>query len=159
MTQTVRQRGSMSDNPPELIAIDHDDYHAKHCGLTSDGRQVFMTTPFDPAIGGKEGGEFVALYFFDGNGVLLEARIESFGPRASCDFAARDKLYETWLNQLGDVTFQRIKIAPFAIERFGVTFGFVLRIPEDEDDVWAVELQPGNYMAFFEPWDSGDYDT
>jgi len=25
--------------------------------------------------------------------------------------------------------------------------------------MWAVELQPGNYMAFFEPWDSGDYDT
>ncbi len=24
---------------------------------------------------------------------------------------------------------------------------------------WAVELQPGNYMAFFEPWESGDYDT
>jgi hypothetical protein len=25
--------------------------------------------------------------------------------------------------------------------------------------MWAVEVQPGNYMAFFEPWDSGDYDT
>jgi hypothetical protein len=31
--------------------------------------------------------------------------------------------------------------------------------PEDEDDEWAVEMQPGNYMAFYEPWDSGDYDT
>ena len=24
---------------------------------------------------------------------------------------------------------------------------------------WAVEMMPGNYMAFFEPWDSGEYDT
>ena len=31
--------------------------------------------------------------------------------------------------------------------------------PEDADDPWAVEVQPGNYMAFFEPWDSGEYDT
>jgi hypothetical protein len=57
------------------------------------------------------------------------------------------------------VTFERIEVAPFAIERFGTTFGLVLREPEDEDEVWAVEVQPGNYMAFFEPWDGGDYDT
>jgi hypothetical protein len=35
----------------------------------------------------------------------------------------------------------------------------IVREPEDEDDVFAVELLPGNYMAFFEPWDSGEYDT
>ena len=23
----------------------------------------------------------------------------------------------------------------------------------------VVELHPGNYMAFYEPWDNGDYDT
>jgi hypothetical protein len=28
-----------------------------------------------------------------------------------------------------------------------------------QEDCCAVEVQPGNYMAFFEPWDSGDYDT
>jgi hypothetical protein len=35
----------------------------------------------------------------------------------------------------------------------------VIRLPEEEDDTWAVEAQPGNYMCFFYPWDSGDYDT
>ena len=34
-----------------------------------------------------------------------------------------------------------------------------LRAPESEDDGWWVELQPGNYMAFHEPRDSGEYDT
>jgi hypothetical protein len=24
---------------------------------------------------------------------------------------------------------------------------------------WWVEVQPGNYMAFHFPWDSGEYDT
>jgi hypothetical protein len=30
---------------------------------------------------------------------------------------------------------------------------------DDPDDMLAVEAQPGNYMAFFAPWDSGVYDT
>ena len=36
---------------------------------------------------------------------------------------------------------------------------FVALAPEDEDDDWVVEMQPGNYTAFFESWDSGGYDT
>ena len=32
---------------PELIAIDHDDYHAEHVGRLPDGRQFFLTTPFE----------------------------------------------------------------------------------------------------------------
>jgi len=33
------------------------------------------------------------------------------------------------------------------------------REPERENDPWVVEMEPGNYMVFFEPWDSGEYDT
>ncbi len=144
---------------PDLIAIDHDDYHARHIGRTADGRQFILTTPFEPATGGRAGSEFVALYLFDGNGRLLEAKIEDFGPRATIDEEKRTEVYERWLRDLGDVSFERIEVAPFSMERFGTRFGLVLREPEDEDNVWAVEMQPGNYMAFFEPWDSGDYDT
>jgi hypothetical protein len=46
-----------------------------------------------------------------------------------------------------------------ALDRFGTTFGLVVLAPDYEDDGYAVELHPGNYMAFFEPWDSGEYDT
>lgn len=51
------------------------------------------------------------------------------------------------------------RVQPFAIERLGTTFGLVPRSPEDKDDSWWVEMHPGNYMAFHEPWDSGEYDT
>lgn len=149
----------MSDRPPDMIAIDHDDHHAEHVGHTVDGRQFFLTTPFEPAIGGRMGGEFVALYLFDTAGKLLEARIDDFGPRATLDDNKRRQVYEQRLKELGDVTFDRIEVAPFAVERFGTTFGLILREPEEEDDPWAIEAQPGNYMAFFEPWDSGEYDT
>lgn len=35
----------------------------------------------------------------------------------------------------------------------------VPRTPENEDAPWAVEAQPGSYMAFFAPWDSGQYNS
>jgi hypothetical protein len=149
----------MEDGPPDIIAINNDDYHARHVGRIADGQQFILTTPFEPAIGGRKGSEFVALYLFDANGKLLEAKIEDFGPRATLDDNKRRAVHDRWLRELGDVTYDRIEVSPFAIDRFGTTFGLVLREPEEEDDPWVVEMQPGNYMAFFEPWDSGDYDT
>jgi hypothetical protein len=149
----------VSNGCPELIAIDHDDYHAEHVGHTFDGRQFFLTTPFVPAIGSHKGSEYVALFLFDGEGNLLDAKIDDFGPRDTLDDAQRRHCFEQRLSELGVVTFDRIEVKPFGIERFGATFGLVAREPEDDEDVWAVEMQPGNYMAFFEPWDSGEYDT
>lgn len=149
----------MPNNPPKLIAIDHDDYHAEFIGKAADGRQFFLTTPFEPAIGGKAGEEFVALYLFDKKGVLVEAKIETFGPRDSMDENARQEFHKKLLSEIEPVKYQRIKVAPFSVEKFGTTFGLVPRTPEDDEDEWAIEAQPGNYMAFFEPWDSGEYDT
>lgn len=149
----------MTDGPPDIIAINHDDYHAEYVGRTADGRQFILTTPFEPAISDRTGSEFLALYLFDVKGHLLEAKIEDLGPRATLNVEKRREVRDQWLQELGTVTYTRIQVAPFSIERFGTTFGLVLREPEDEDDTWAVEMQPGNYMAFFEPWDSGDYDT
>jgi len=144
---------------PKLIAIEHDDYHASHIGSLPDGRQFFLTTPFVPAMGGDAGREFVALYLFDKRGRFLEARIDDMGPRAALDEQRARSTFEQRLAELGPVEYGRIEVQPFEVERFGTTFGLVPRPPEEEDDEWAVEVQPGNYMAFFEPWDSGDYDT
>jgi hypothetical protein len=149
----------MHGPPPELIAIDHDDHHAEHVGHTQDGKQFFLTNPFEPAIGGEKGSEYVALFLFDEEGNLVDARIDDFGPRASVDEKARRRVYERRLADLGDVEFDRIEVKPFAVEKFGRRFGLIPREPEDDGDPWAVEMMPGNYMAFFEPWDSGDYDT
>lgn len=150
---------AMSASPPDRIAIDADDYHAKYVGHTRDGRQFFLTTPFEPASPGRAGCEYVALYLFDQQGRLIEAVVEAFGPRTTVDSAKMKARHDELLAGLGTVTFGRIEVVPFNIQGFGVPFGLIVREPEDEDDAWAVEVQPGNYMAFFEPWDSGEYDT
>jgi hypothetical protein len=66
---------------------------------------------------------------------------------------------EQRLAELGEVEFCRIEVQPYEVERFGAKFGLVPKPPEEDDDVWTLGMQPGNYMAFFEPWDSGDNDT
>jgi len=148
----------MDSNKPELIAIDHDDYHAEHIGRTKDGLQFFLTTPFEPAIK-SEGCEYIALFKFDLDGNLVESVIDVLGSRGSFDPDEAKEKYTSRLQGLGEVEFRKIEVKPFSVEKNGVDIGLMVREPEDEDDVWAVELLPGNYMAFFEPWDSGEYDT
>jgi hypothetical protein len=149
----------MSPGRPTRLAIDHDDYHAEHVGRTVDGRQFFLTTPFEPGANEDDGQEFVALFMFDADGRFMEARIDAFGNRARMDRNLRRATYEARLQELGEVTFTRIEVEPFSIDRFGTTFGLIAREPEEDGDSWWVELEPGNYMAFTEPWDSGEYDT
>ncbi len=144
---------------PTLIAIDHDDYHASHIDRLSDGRQFFLTSPFVPAIGGSAGREFVAVYLFDKRGRFLEARIDDMGTRAELDEQRARAVFEQRLAELGPVEYVRIEVQPFEVQRFGTTFGLVPRPSEEDDGDWWVEVQPGNYMAFHEPWDSGEYDT
>lgn len=49
---------------------------------------------------------------------------------------------------------------PIELSRFGLKFGLITRPTEGGGKhKWAVEVLPGNYMCFFAPWDSGEYDT
>jgi hypothetical protein len=145
----------MAKRPPKRVALNHDDHHARHVGRTADGRQFFLTRPFVPALGGDPGREFLALDPFDAEGALLEARIEDLGPRAGRARGLRDAM----LASLGPVKYRRIVVAPFRVERFGVTFGFLPEPPEDPEDGWSVVVEPGDVMAFSPPWGSGEYDT
>ena len=108
----------MSDEDvPERIPISHDDYHAKYVGRTHDGRLFFLTSPF--CTGGPD---FVALYLFDNDGNLVEARIDQLGSRTNPNLPgnmkqhdARDQqLLAQRLAWLGDVSFESIEVKPFA---------------------------------------------
>jgi hypothetical protein len=101
----------------------------------------------------------VALYLFDAEGRLLEARIDDLGTRAGLDEECARIAVERRLAELGEAEICRVEVRPFRVEHFGVTFGLIPCPPEDEEEGWIVEAQPGNYMAFVEPWDSGEYDT
>ena len=151
----------MTKRAPKIVALDHDEYSAKYVGRTADGRQFFLTTPFVPAKGadGIDGREFLALYLFDEAGRLVDASIDDLGCRADMDESARVERRDELLASLGDLIAGRIMVAPFKIERFGVEFGFIPQPPEEPDEDWSVIVEPGNYMCFWPPWTTGDYDT
>ncbi|WP_425615075.1 hypothetical protein NA78x_004964 [Anatilimnocola sp. NA78] len=149
----------MPKGPPKLVALDHDDYYAKHVGHTKEGDQFFLTTPFVPASSGNPGREFIALYLFDKAGALKTATIEDVGTRATLDETACAARRDELLASLGPVKFRKIKVAPFQIERFGVEFGFIPQEPDEAGEDWSVIVEPGNYMCFWPPWSSGEYDT
>ena len=147
--------------PPKRIRINHDDYYASLVGKTHDTRQFFITQPFVP--GGKD---FVARYLFDKDGTFIDAKIHDLGERASdvlpgnalLGNATVEAIQLQMLRELGDVKLCDIKVCPFTHESHGVEFGLIAQAPEEEDEEWNVIAEPGNYMAFYPPWD-GDYDT
>lgn len=149
----------MAKGPPKTVTIDHDDYSAKYVGKTADGNRFFLTHPFVPKKGDDAGREFLALYRFDKAGVLVSATIEDLGPRDELEDAAVSMRTQELLASLGKVVFGRIKVAPFEVERFGVTFGFLPQEPDEPGADWSVVVEPGNYMCFWPPWTSGEYDT
>jgi hypothetical protein len=149
----------MAKAPPETLVLGHDKYEARYVGWTADGRQFFCTEPFVPALRGNPGREFLALYLFDKDGALLEAQIEDLGTRAGLDKKAAAARQAAQLASLGPVKYGKIKVAPFRIERFGEEFGFIPQPPEEPGGDWSVIVEPGNYMCFWPPWTSGDYDT
>jgi len=149
----------MLSKPPALVSLNPDDDHARYVGHLSDGRQFFLTNPFVPANQYPLGREFIALYLFDPTGKLEEARVVDLGTRADLQMDNFERQFAQVLGEVGEFEPRRIEIEPFHVERFGVTFGFVLRPPEKTADGWCVTVEPGNYMEFHEPWDSGEYYT
>ena len=141
---------------PERITIVPDDYHAEYVGTAEDGRRFFVSTPFIPGEGVGGGNEFIATFFWRPDGSYDSMNVQEFGPRDSLDHVAREAAMAKHLSDLGDYQLEEISVAPFSENVFGTSFGLV---PQAYDGMVSINLMPGDSMAFFEPWDSGEYDT
>lgn len=171
-TPDLNELDTNEEPAPERFVIVHDDYHARFVGRTCDGEQFFITTPFTFAGLHGTSGEFVARYIFDDDGVLIRSTIVPLGARQNSatppgNVAQSDEQESTiqaMVDEIGPVAFGDIEIAPFSVTEHGQVFGMILHgrdpeYPEDDDWAWNITLEPGNFMAFYSPWDSGEYDT
>lgn len=146
---------------PIKIRINHDEFHASLVGRTRDKKQFFITQPFIP-----RGHDFVARYLFDQTGKCVDVKLHDLGARttgeptgnALFENSEAEQVQRQYLLELGDTEFCDIEIIPFSHDAFGTAFGLIAQPPEEEDEEWTVIAEPGNYMAFYPPWD-GDYDT
>ena len=145
-----------TDGLPERFTIVPDDYHAEYVGTAEDGRRFFTTTPFNAGTIDGGGNEFVATFFWRADGNYDSMSVDEFGSRATLDSAARKAALAKHLEGLGAYELEEISVAPFSDDAFGTKFGF---IPRAYEGTVSVNLMPGDSMAFYEPWDSGEYDT
>jgi hypothetical protein len=145
---------------PKRIKIVPDDYHSKFVGTTADLKQFFITTPFTsfhPET--KKSCEFIAVFIWEKDGSFKEASIDNLGPRDQLNNEERKKIFINRIKELGKIKQSTIEIEPFQVERFDLTFGLIYSRSEINGHKHeTVELHPGNFMAFYPPWE-GDYDT
>lgn len=136
---------------PDRITIVPDDYHAEYVGTAEDGRRFFVTTPFIPGAS-----DFIATFFWNADGSYHSMDVQDLGSRESRDRSVWEAAQAKHLADLGAYELEEISVAPFSEDAFGTSFGL---IPQAYDGMVSVNLMPGDSMAFFEPWDSGEYDT
>lgn len=70
--------------------------------------------------------------------------------------ADADKLVAARLAALGKYVLEPIEVEPFTQKVEGVTFGWVVDKFEGE---YSINIEPGNFIAYYEPWDGLTYDT
>jgi hypothetical protein len=144
---------------PKTILISHDDYHAKHIGKTSDGRQFFLTQAFESKTGNSPIYEYIVLYYFNLEGKLLDCKILDLGRREDLEDSLFRSKYDQLLKSIPEPTFCDINISPFKIEHKKTYFGlFPYDWETGEEEDKSLQVQPGDFMSFYPPW-NGDYDT
>lgn len=130
--------------PPARFTIVPDDYHVPYAGTAEDGRKFFLS---EELFG--DGGSYVGLFLWRSDGTFDEVRVD---PATG----SSDGLAEARLAELGDYTLEPITVEPF-VEKVGADdFGWLL---EDYDGEYALTITPGNFIAYYAPWDGLGYDT
>lgn len=148
--------GVAVDQAPARFRIVPDDYHVPYAGTAEDGRKFFLSDElFDP------GSAYVGLFLWKADGTFDEVRVDKVArpawlPPGQAGTAGADELVASRLAELGKYVLEPIEVEPFTKEVEGVTFGWV--VSQFEGD-YSINIEPGNFIAYYEPWDGLGYDT
>jgi hypothetical protein len=146
--------------PAKIPVTRMEDDHTHYIGKYAEGNQFWACDSFvftqRPVPEGENWEnyrrEYALLYLFDKDGNLLNAAHHFAGTTNDIQFDITSKI-EEMISELGEYEFCDIEVKPFSIKIDGYTFGL---IPNESSEM--IELQPGNTIAFGEPWD-GEYWT
>ncbi|MBM7515714.1 hypothetical protein [Nocardioides nitrophenolicus] len=156
------RRDEATSVAPTRFTIVPDDYHVPYAGTAEDGRRFFLSDElFAVDAKSPDGTAFVGLFLWDADGGFAEIRVDPV-PRAEgvppgqALSAGADELIEQRLAELGDYRLEPITVEPFLQTVDGVTFGWAVTEFEGE---YSINIEPGDFIAYYEPWDGVDYDT
>ncbi|MGH3348993.1 MAG: hypothetical protein ACRDO4_18590 [Nocardioides sp.] len=149
---------SVVEQAPERFTIRPDDYHVPYAGTAEDGRRFFLSQElFEPG-----GSAYVGLFLWRADGTFDEVRVDEVSgpdgvPPGQAAPAGARALIRAQFAELGDYTLEPIEVEPFTEEIDGVTFGW--KVGRYEDGSYYINIEPGDFIAYYARWDGLGYDT
>jgi hypothetical protein len=150
--------GTVVDHPPESFTIVPDDYHVPYAGTAEDARKFFLSEElFRP-----QASAYVGLFLWKADGTFDEVRADEVPrpdglPPGQAGPAGAEPLVRARLAELGDYVLEPIEVEPFIEKVDGVTFGW--KVGQYEDGTYYISVEPGDFIAYYEPWDGLGYDS
>jgi hypothetical protein len=143
---------------PERFTIVPDDYHVPYAGTAADGRRFFLSEELFSFRGSRS---YVGLFLWNADGSFAEVKVDEVTrpdgvPPGQAVPAGAEELVAARLAELGDYVLEPIEVEPFLAEVDGVKFGW--RVSRFEGE-YGINIEPGDFIAYYEPWDGLDYDT
>ncbi|MFI7586251.1 hypothetical protein ACIB24_04180 [Spongisporangium articulatum] len=141
---------------PTRFTIRPDDYHVPYAGTAEDGRKFFLSNElFDSGTG------WVGLYLWKADGTFDEVKVEAVGRAEGVPpgqaAASGDDVTRKRLDELGDYTLEPISVEPFMTKVHGTEFGW--HVGHYDDGTVYVNIEPGDFICYYAPWDGYVYDT
>jgi hypothetical protein len=141
---------------PERFTIVPDDYHVPYAGTAQDGRKFFLS---EELFG--QGGAYVGLFLWNADGTFDEVRVDTVArpgvlPPGQAAPAGAQALIDARLAELGNYRLEPIEVEPFLENINGETFGWEVG---QEDGEYYINIEPGDFISYSEPWDGLEYDT
>jgi hypothetical protein len=152
------QDGRVVEERPERFTIAPDDYHVPYAGTAEDGRKFFLSEElFEPG-----GAAYVGLFLWKADGTFDEVVVEEVSrprglPPGQAGRAGAKAIVDARLNALGDYVLEPVEVEPFTKKIDGVTFGW--KVGQYDDGSYYINIEPGNFIAYYAPWDGLGYDT
>jgi hypothetical protein len=142
---------------PERFTIVPDDYHIPYAGTAQDGRKFFLSEEFF-----GRGGAYVGLFLWSADGTFDEVRVDRVArpvglPPGQAGPAGAKALVDARLSDLGDYRLGPIEVEPFTEKIDGVTIGW--HIGQYDNGEYYINIEPGDFIVYYEPWDGIEYDT
>lgn len=150
------------DAAPKRFTIVPDDYHVPYAGTAEDGRKFFLSEElFSLETSDRPGSAYVGLFLWNADGSFDEVQVDEVSrpegaPPGQAGPAVADELVAARLADLGDYVLESIEVEPFSENVDGVTFGWKVG---QYDDTYSINIEPGDFIAYYEPWDGLEYDT
>ena len=160
--RATRTAPSASGGAPDRFTIRPDDYHVPYAGTAEDGHKFFLSDElFTTGGSGGAGAAYVGLFLWRPDGTFDEVHVHTVPrprglPPAQASSAGRKDIVESELAGLGDYVLEPIRVEPFTTDVDGVSFGWEV---DRYAGTYFIRVVPGDFIAYYAPWDGRDYGT